>query len=181
MIKKAFYFLLEKAKDFSYIGYRYRIFYFDKIKPIFFPKHSRIRKVIPRSWADITSLIVDVNFEFIKSFYEEEYKAGIVDWDYDKKHKDFAKWLESAYKYITVTRPRLEKELEEAYPSITKKFSDMFKEEVDKEGRKTYRLIDDGVPYKVKYKDVIRIEKNIEKKDTQLLTQLVEKRGYFWT
>jgi hypothetical protein len=162
-------------------SYKLDMLYFENIKPIFRPQHSRIRKVIPRTWADITSLIVDVNFEFVKSFYEEEYKAGIVDWNSDKNHKEFAKWLESAYKYITITRPRLEKDLENAYPSVTKDFLEMFKEEVDKEGRRTYRLVDDGIPYKVKYKDVIRIEKNIEKKDTQFLTGLIEKRAYFWT
>ena len=58
------------------LPYRWNMWYYDKLKPIFKPKHSRLRNAIPRQWCDISSLIVNVNFEFIKTFYEEEYVDG---------------------------------------------------------------------------------------------------------
>ncbi len=160
--------------------YGWRTTYYDKIRPIFNPQNKRIRKSIPRTWADITSLVVDVNFEFIKVFYEDEYKAGIVDWEATEQHGEFAKWLESVYVYITKDRPQLQKDLENAYPP-SKPLDDMFEPIVDENGRKMFRMVDDGIPYEAKYKEVNRIEKLIEDTDTEILTEFVKRRNYFWT
>ncbi len=173
----------EKTKIWSLwdiLPFKWSMYYYDYIKPIFKPQHQRIRKVIPRNWCDITSLIETVNFEFIKAFYEDEYKDGIVDWDATEHHKEFAHWLELSYKWITQRRPQLEKELEEAYPP-TRCISEMFKPVTDEKGRKMFEMIDDGVPYEVKYKEVIRIEEEIKTKDTEVLTELIKRREYFWT
>jgi hypothetical protein len=66
---------------FQLLPYSWRSFYYDHIKTIFKPQHKRLRKAIPRQWSDLTHLIVVVNFEFIKSFYDDEYSTGLVDWD----------------------------------------------------------------------------------------------------
>jgi hypothetical protein len=160
--------------------YGWRMYYYDHIKTIFKPNNSRIRKAIPRQYSDISGLIVNVNFEFIKAFYEDEYKADIVDWEATEHHSEFAKWLESAYTYITKERPQLEIDLNNAYPPF-KSFDDMFKPIVDKDGKKMFEMADDGIPYEVKYKDVNRIEEEIEKRDTEVLTELIKRRYYFWT
>ena len=57
----------------------------------------------------------------------------------------------------------------------------MFEETTDEQGRKLYQFKDDGIPYEVKYGEVNRIEKLIEEKDTEILTQLIARRNYFWT
>jgi hypothetical protein len=44
-----------------------------------------------------------------------------------------------------------------------------------------FRMVDDGIPYEVKYKEVNRIEKLIEDTDTEILTEFVKRRNYFWT
>ena len=124
--------------------------------------------------------MVDVNFEFIREFYEDEYKADIVDWEATEHHSEFAKWLEGAYTYITKERPQLEIDLSNAYPPF-KGFDEMFKPSVNKDGKKMYELADDGIPYDVKYKEVNRIEQLIEDTDTEILTQFVKRRNYFWT
>ncbi|MFN9982851.1 MAG: hypothetical protein ACK53Y_23175, partial [bacterium] len=62
------------------LPYRFRMHYYDRFRPIFFPQHKKVRAAVPRAWADITSMIVDVNFAMIKEFYEDEYLNGIVDW-----------------------------------------------------------------------------------------------------
>jgi hypothetical protein len=160
--------------------YSWKMTYYDKIKPIFKPENQRIRKAIPRTWIDVTELVVSVNFEFIKAFYEDEYKADIVDWDATEQHKEFAKWLEESYEYITKIRPQLEINLQNAYPQH-KNFYNLFKEIVDENGKRMFQMVDDGVPYEVKYKDVIRIENEIENSDTEILTQIIKRRSYFWT
>ena len=155
--------------------YSWKMTYYDKIKPIFKPQNQRIRKSIPRTWVDLSELIVSVNFEFIKSFYEQEYKADIVDWEATECHKEFAEWLERSYEYITKTKPQLEDDLKNSYPPH-KDFDNMFKPIVDENGKRLFQMVDDGVPYEIKYKDVIRIENEIQKNDTEILTELIKRR-----
>ena len=103
------------------IPYQIREFYWMKVKTIWSPKHSRIRKVVPRHWMDLDYVLEVVNFEIIKSFYEDEYKTGIVDWKGSGGSAlEFTKWLEEAYTYITSYRKVLEKQIENAYPNYKK-------------------------------------------------------------
>lgn len=162
---------------FDLLPYRWRLWYWDNVKPIIKPAHKRLRRAIPRKWQDITSLIVDINFELIKSFYEEEYKNGTVDWEgTSKEAAEFETWLKEAYRYITVERPILERRRDEAYPPH-KPFNEMFKP-LD---NGNYELNDDGIPYEVKYKDVIELEDKINGTDTEVLIKLIKHRDYFWT
>lgn len=102
----------------SRIPYPIREFYYEKIKTIWKPQHSRIRKAVPRYWWDLDHVLQVVNFEIIKSFYEDEYKANIVDWEGTGGDAlKFTKWLEDAYKYITEDRPTIEKLIEKSYPN----------------------------------------------------------------
>jgi hypothetical protein len=131
------------------IPYQIRDFYWMKVKTIWAPKHSRIRKAVPRHWMDLDHVLQEVNFEIIKSFYEDEYKAGIVDWEGTGGDSlKFTKWLEEAYIYITSYRKVLEKQIDNAYPN---------------------------------YKKVEKLEKEMEDKDTKILTELVKWRRHMWT
>jgi len=163
------------------IKYRLKSWYYDYVRTIFKPQHSRLRKAIPKTWCDITSLITNVNFEFVKSFYEEEFTGEFVDWEFTEKHKEFSQWLKSAYLYIVDERPELEKLKDNSYPDMEDNFFDCFEEIIDNNGIKMLQFKDDGIPYEVKYAEVIRLEKLIEDKDTELLTQLVKRREMFWT
>lgn len=162
------------------LPYKWSMWYYEVFKPIFRPSNSRIRKSVPRQYRDVTSLILDINFEFIKAFYEDEYVDGVVDWTATEHHQEFARWLELSYKWITQRRPQLEKDLENAYPPC-KGIDEMFEPKTDHNGKKFFEFKDDGVPYEVKYKEVNRIEEVIKNKDTELLTELIKRREYFWT
>lgn len=132
-----------------YIPYQVRDFYWMHIKTIWKPKHCRIRKAVPRHWMDLDHVLQSVNFEIIKSFYEEEYKADIVDWEGTGGAAiKFVKWLEEAYTYITSYRLVLVKQIDNAYPN---------------------------------YKKVEMLEKEMEDKDTKVLTELVKWRRHMWT
>lgn len=163
------------------IPYKFKLYFYDFIKPIFKPEHKKLRKSIPRTWTDTVSLIVEVNFAMITEFYEDEYLLGNVDWKgSSKEHGLFEKWLKKTYKYIKEDRVDLMAKLDSAYPPV-KPFNEMFEETIDNNGKKSYRLKNDGVPYKTKYKEVLRLEKLINKKDTDILKKMIDNRDYFWT
>jgi hypothetical protein len=159
--------------------YKWSSFYYNKIKPFLKPGQKRLRNSIPKAWADTRDLIIDLNFEMIKIFYEEEYTEGVADWHSDESRKKFAKWLENSYKYITVDRPQLQKDLSNAYPP-TLKIEDMFERISQEDGTTKIYLKNDGVSYDTKYAEVIRIEKLINQKDTKALTEMIKKRDFFW-
>lgn len=166
------------------LPYKYQRFYYDKVKTIFKPHHSRLRKSIPRTWCDLSVQIIEINFEIIKSFYEDEYSKGIVDWEADEYHKDFAQWLETAYKYITIERPGLEKQMNAAYPESD--FDNLFSEpKVDENGTitRTMKTCEEryGKSYEEVYGEVNRLEALIDQRDTEILTELIKRRDYFWT
>ena len=153
-------------KNISYkIPYQIRDGWY-KFKCFFNPKNKKYRAAIPNTWADVCVLIEDVNFAFIKGFYEDEYKSGWVDWQGSgEPTSKFAKWLEKAYQYITVERLQLQKDLDAAYPPLTAK-----------------RLTEiNRNSYEEEYAEVHRIEKLIQDKDTKILTETIKYRQYFWT
>ena len=159
------------------------LYYFDKIQPLFDPQNTRYRKAIPRKWCDVSGLIERVNFEFIKGFYEDEYLHGNTDWEATGEHAvEFAKWLESAYDYITIERPKLEKDMDNAYPPL-RPMEEWFEPcETDSKGKVTMlKMVDDGKTYEEKYGEVNRLEQLIQDKDLEILTQLVKYRHFFWS
>lgn len=163
------------------IPYKFKLYFYDFIKPVFKPEHSKLRKAVPRTWIDTASLIVELNFVMITEFYEDEYLLGHVDWKgSSKEHALFEKWLKKTYKYIKEERVDLMAKLDSAYPPA-KSFNEMFGEIVDNNGKKSYLLKDDGIPYQKKYKEVLRLEKLIHKKDTDILKKMIDNRDYFWT
>jgi hypothetical protein len=149
------------------IPYKFRHFYYKHIKTIWKPQHSRIRKAVPKYWYDLDYVLLQVNFEIIKSFYEDEYVDGPIDWQADEKHKKFAEWLESAYRYITEERPVLQKRMDESYPQ----------EDINFDLNKGMNKIS----YKKLYGQVEKYETLIHKTDTKILTELVKNRDFFWT
>jgi hypothetical protein len=166
---------------FGLLPYSWRRWYYEVISPIIKPQHCRLRKSIPRQWRDISSLIVTVNFEFIKSFYEDEYCKGIVNWDSDEKHQKFAKWLTQVYDYIKVERPKLEKQRDNAYPPVLP-IDEMFRAIKDKNNKiEGYEFVDREKTYEELYGEVNRLEELINKKDTKILLELIKNRDFFWT
>lgn len=122
----------------------------------FRPCHQQIRKSIPNRWIDLTELIRIVNFEFLKSYHDHEMHN--IEWNSDEQHQEFHSWIKQAYVYVTVERPKLEDDLSNSYPPRGAKGT-----------------------YEEKYGEVNRLEALIEKKDTEVLVELVKKRGWFWS
>lgn len=124
-----------------YIPYPIRNFYRERIRTIWRPQHCRIRKAVPKYWVDLDHVLQEVNFEIIKSFYEDEYMAGVVDWEgTGGQALEFTKWLEKAYTYITSYRKVLEKQIDNAYPNY-KKVEKLEKEMEDKDTKVLIELV----------------------------------------
>jgi len=70
--------------------------------------------------------------------------------------------------------------MNKAYPP-SRSLEEMFTPTTDEQGRRMFTMVDDGIPYEVKYAEVNRIEKLINDKDTETLNELIKRRDYFWT
>jgi hypothetical protein len=132
------------------------------IQCFFFPKHREIRKAIPRTWADISSLVVDVNFAMILSF-KKEADESCVDWDGSPEHRQFKNWLDSSYHWITVGRPNCEAQRDKLYPPHP------------------LPLEMKGFTYDQLYGSLNKIEQLIDETNTTILKQMIEYREYMWT
>ena len=135
-----------KSNDFFWYVYR-----------LFNPCHKRIRRVIPRRWCDLTELTLLLNFEIIKSYVEEEMDSVV--WD-QGEHKLAGDWLRSTYEYITIGRPALQNQFDEAIKIASKERS---------------------LPYAERYGETNRIEALIDEKDRETLEGLAKYRQYLWS
>ena len=133
-----------------------------KIQCFFFPKHQEIRKAIPRTWADISSLVVDVNFAMILSF-KKEADESCVDWDSSDEHRKFKSWLDSAAHWIKEGRPNLEAQRDALYPPHP----------LPPEMK--------GLSYEQLYGGLNQIEKLINETDTMIIRQMIGYRDHMWT
>jgi hypothetical protein len=132
-----------------------------KLKSFFIPQHKKIRAAIPRTWTDLVDTIREVNFAMVVEFYEDEYLDGYTDWSATEEHKEFERWLIMAYDYIKIKRPAIEKEYWNSFPDLSNGA--------------------EGKSYKELYGETNRLEKEVTDKDTELLVQIVSRRGMFWT
>lgn len=156
------YFFRETVSFFFYCKYQRLERAWYKVKHFFSPKHQDIRRAIPREWADISSLIVDVNFAMILDF-KKEVDQDTVNWASDDEHKKFIRWFSSAVNYINVERKKLLENLDKSYPPFP----------LPKEMSK--------LSYDELYGEVNRIDKEIDDKDTAILKQMIDYRHFFWT
>jgi len=156
------YFVRELASDTIHTLRRWYLGTTYAIRCFFKPFHEDIRKAVPRKWADVTSLIVDVNFAMILSF-KKEADESYVDWDGTEKHREFKNWLDSAAHWITIGRPNCKAQAYASYPP--------------------YPLPDNmkGKTYGELYGELNKIEKLIEETDSNILNLMIKYREYFWT
>jgi hypothetical protein len=98
-MNKSFFKKIKLCRVFDFLPHCFNLWYYSKMHPILNPYHSKIRKSIPNEDVDISDLILKVNFEMIKSFYEDEYLNANIDWNGNKKQKAFSNWLKKNYFY----------------------------------------------------------------------------------
>lgn len=159
------YAIREAIEDVEYSLYRKWRSLRYKVKTFFVPENAMIRKAVPKRYADITSIILDVNFATILQF-KKEADESMVDWRAHETHAEFKAWLNTACVWINEGRANLEKEINKAYPS--RDISVLLKPNSIEE-------------YQDMYKEVHRLEALIDQTDENILIQMIKFRSYFWT
>ena len=162
------------------------------IKYWFKPQQKWLLDEIPNTWCDKTELIKVVLFKMLEHYVEEEHGLqDKEDWtthehvsqDYIDQVKKVDGSLREVYQYIKDCRPKLEKQLEDAYPKI------------EHAGVKCWRVVEffkvlnDTPALKKEREDNIRkayarvdhIEKLIIELDEWALTTIVKNRFSMWT
>lgn len=150
----------------------------DKVSCTFRPRQKWLTDKIPKSWSDKTEIIPLLLFACLIDFvdnekgidqmntdWDEELKHGFISQEYVDSIMSTCKELFSAYNYVKNERPVLQERLSKAYPDLN------FGE----------NGISSDIPYKVLYKEVNRIEKEIEKKDMKAMQTIVKHHQFMWT
>ena len=132
---------------------------YDKIRCTLKPRQRWIKKHIKyKQWCDKVELIPDFLFGCIVHFVEEEKCFERIDWKASgPQHAKAADELQECYEYITVARPALEQQLDDAYDNLPEVGS-----------------------YEEKYADVISTEKAIEDGDKKYMMWIVKNKDYLW-
>lgn len=155
------------------IPYGWKMFYWNKVRSIFVPQHSRLRKVIPRVWQDKTELIPLWLYELVIDYVEAE--KGLECWEYQgEEHpcKKEAGTLWEVYNFAKTGRKELIERTNEAYPPIKTENIEEWLKDINNPDRP---------PYEVEYAEVIRLEKLLKETDDKYLTWIVVNREMFWT
>lgn len=154
-------------KPLSYIGDlwncirpKYKYNWYDNLKCTLKPRQRWIKKHIEyKQWCDKTELIPKFLFGCVVHFVEDEKAFEVTDWvGSSERHAKFAVELHECYHYIKVTRPNLEKRLDDAYNHVP--LTGSFEEA---------------------YADVLSIEKDIEDSENKYVMWIAENKGYMWT
>jgi hypothetical protein len=131
-----------------------------KIENFLYPPHPILRKSIPKEWVDLVDLIIDINFAIILQFQDEiENSSCAMD-------LEFAEWIGKSVEYIKIERPKKFKEIEEIMEGydVGNCFANI-----------------SSTHNKTIYNKTEEIKKEIEQKDSEIIKQMIDYRGYFWT
>lgn len=164
-----------------------------KIRCLFKPYHSELRKIIPRRWSDITNIIPEFLLACIVSFVEKEdglSQLRMMEEDLQKQRK-----LKSR-KISKEERAELNKYFKENWQGVKhfnsycdhrlssyQKIQEIYK--YAKEERPRYKsFLDEGKDY-VNYDGTIipwgDAEDFIDKKDTEYCRAIIDVLGHLWT
>ncbi len=134
----------------------------NNIKRFIRPLHPRLRKYTPHRYQqmDIPKAIIEINFAMVLDFwYEEVLRDQLHDWKEYSEISPFYNWIINSVDYIEKRRPLLVSQLDMEYDKID------------------YRS---KIPYKIKYKEVIRIEEELKTADSRILKEIIDYRDFFW-
>lgn len=137
------------------------------------PRNEWAHKVIGKQYQDKVSLIPYFLFAAIVNFVDKEEGEdcfGRIDWyNSSKEHRKIANQIKQIYKWSKYDRAAALEKLNNSYPEKPEEMD--FLEWVN----------DNSVPYKVKYRDVIKWEKYIKDRDDKYLLMIVSLREHLWT
>jgi hypothetical protein len=132
------------------------------LKNFISPPYPMWRKTLPRhQYKDVTTIVVESNFNLILDFYQGEKKNGNVDWNAQENTKKFFEELTSVVKWIEEDRIKWEKELNDELSNASKN-----RKEKD---------------YEKKYGQYDKLQKVMKDKETEILKWFIDNREFFWS
>jgi len=160
-------------------------FWYEEISTRINPRQKWLTNVIPRRFSDKTQLTLTVLYAMIIHFVEEEKCFETVNWaDSWDGGAEFALKLKEVYDWAKEGRVAFEKRIEEAYP---KNLKFEFKPLYNPDGTKTKYLSMKRVgehankTFEELYGEVNRLEMELQAKDSEYLTWIVQNRQFLWT
>lgn len=155
----------------------------------FKPRQKWLTKTIPNSWKDKPELIRDILFECIIHYvesekhdfgygWEEELEKGYITKEKVREMKHFDMDVMSCYTYIKNERPQFLKQIDDLYDQIEVDFDNMFKKSEEHPGY--YELVRNEHDDKV-YKEIRKIEADMDKRDQETLHIIIDNRQQLWS
>lgn len=147
----------------QHIYYDWNHFYYEQISSRIWHRNKWALKAIPRTFADFGSIVPDFFYNFIISYVDEQkyFEAIVIE-------EPMASKIKEIYDFARIGRSILLSKIEDAYPPLEPNWL----ENLNKEPRKSY---------KEQYGKVDKLEKELEKKDTEYMVFMTKNRNFFWT
>lgn len=121
------------------------------------PRKEMRDKIFPVRWKDLTETIVDFHIETILEFVQKEKCFEYNDYTHTDEYKKFEVELKEWYYYVYVKRP-----------AMMNSIDDLYHKSKDYSG------------FNETYKEVKKIEDNINLNDTNLCNWVIKNRDMFW-
>ncbi len=127
--------------------------------------------IIPRQYSDKPELITNFLFAALINYVDKDGEDcfGRINWTTNDEHRKVAKQIKEVYKWAKYDRAAALEKLDKSYPTRPK-------------GTDWLDWINNNdIPYKVKYKETIRIEKYIKYRDDKYLKMIISIKEHLWT
>lgn len=121
------------------------------------PRKEMRDNLFPIRLNDLTDTIVNFHLEAVIEMVDREKCFEIADYNFTEEHKEFANSLKECHYYAKVTRPALLDKIDKAYDNLPENES-----------------------YEVTYKEINKIESEIEEYDTKVCEWVIKNRKHFW-
>lgn len=146
----------------------------------FHPKHQYhlVKTGLKPGYYDADTQILHAMFKTVSDFYIHQVKSGFVDWSASPQHTHAFSEMKAIHEWWTVTRPEMEKRVDELSSCTFKderlnaNFFDIFEPENENHP--------EVISYHKRLKEVRQIESDIDTTDRDMLHRIVDIRGYLW-
>lgn len=165
-----------------YVPYNYKIkdFWYTQISARLWPRQRWLTKQIPRVWNDKVNLIPDLMYAMIVHYVEGEKCFETICWD---ENLDNAAMIREIYDWAKTGKAAHEQKIQDAYPPISETKFVSKPIEFNKKGKPTFYSLErknNEKTYEELYKEVDRLEAELQKIDDKYLTWIVTHRQILW-
>jgi hypothetical protein len=153
-----------------HLWWDFKSFWYKHVECRIFPKQAWLTRSIPLVWQDKINLIPTVLYAMVIHFVEEEKCFEVTDWAGSGIGEE-EKQLKEIYDWVKLGRPAKEYAIKCEYDKIPMNSDEDVISWINRKDEIRERA----------YKEIDRLEKEMDEWDTRCLTWLVVNRGHLWT